>query len=120
MDKLKFYVTKCFKQDFANFKGRARREEFWYFVLADVLVGVVCSIIGIISSGLGNLLSGIAGLAFIVPMLAVGARRLHDTGKSGWLQLLCIIPVIGTIILIVFFAKEGDSQANSYGPNPKA
>lgn len=113
MDKIIFYLKKCFAQDFANFNGRARREEFWYFYLAYV---IITAIAGLISSWL----SSIAGVVFLVPNLAVAARRLHDTGRSGWFLLLGLIPLVGTIILIVFFAQEGKPESNKWGTNPKA
>ena len=69
-----------------------------------------------VSSGL---LTGIYQLAVLIPSLAVGARRLHDTGKSGWWQLLHLIPLVGTIVLIVFWATDGDPNPNQHGVNPK-
>lgn len=67
-----------------------------------------------------HLLSTLFILASVIPGVAVGTRRLHDTGKTGWLQLLAIIPLVGIIILIVLFAKEGDAADNAYGSNPLA
>lgn len=113
MDKILFYLKKCFKEDFANFKGRARREEFWYFVLGYGIVSIAVSILT--WSGL----SGLLGLVFLVPGLAVGARRLHDTGRSGWWQLLSFVPVIGEIVLLVWFATAGKPEENKWGANPK-
>ncbi len=112
MNKILFYLKKCFTEDFANFKGRARREEFWFFYLAYV---IICAVASIITSWLSSLV----GLVFLVPTLAVSARRLHDTGRSGWFQLLALIPVVGVIILIVFFAQDGKPEVNKWGANPK-
>lgn len=138
MDKILFYLKKCFKEDFANFKGRARREEYWYFVLGCGIVSIAVSILVNIavsilacwsdlilacSSGLifacSWVLSRLLGLVFLVPGLAVGARRLHDTGRSGWWQLLSFVPVIGGIVLLVWFATAGKPEENKWGANPK-
>jgi uncharacterized membrane protein YhaH (DUF805 family) len=97
---------------YAVFDGRARRQEFWIFFLASFVVSCVVGWIPVI----GWLIS----LAFFVPSIAVGTRRLHDTGRSGWLQLLALIPLVGLIILIVFWVQEGTAGQNKYGSNPKA
>jgi uncharacterized membrane protein YhaH (DUF805 family) len=105
------------KNKYAQFEGRAHREEFWMFFLVNFLVNVGLGIVGKII-GL-PILQVLYGLAVLVPGLAVGARRLHDTNKSGWLQLLLLIPLIGLIILIVFWAQDSDPAQNQYGANPK-
>ncbi len=115
-------IRVCLTQKFADFNGRARRSEFWYFVLFNVIVGIVAGIIdGILGTRMSNgtgVVGGLASLALLIPNLAVGARRLHDTDRSGWLQLLLLIPLVGVIILIVWWA--GDSKGdNKHGPNPK-
>ncbi len=97
---------------YAEFNGRARRQEFWMFALINFGISVVLSFIG----PLGYLYS----LAVLVPCLAVGARRLHDTGRSGWLQLLLLIPLLGPIVLIVFAAQDSQPGENKFGPNPKS
>lgn len=119
MDKILFYLKKCFKEDFANFKGRARREEYWYWILGYCLVSIALSILTCWSSALRQGLSGLLSLVFLVPNLAVGARRLHDTGRSGWWQLISIVPVIGGIVLLVWFATAGKPEENKWGANPK-
>jgi uncharacterized membrane protein YhaH (DUF805 family) len=102
---------------YATFSGRARRSEYWWFYLAYVLAAVVASIIdGILGV---TILSIILALAAIIPTLAVGARRLHDIGKSGWWQLIGIVPLLGVIVLIVFFATDGHPGTNKWGPSPK-
>ena len=110
------WYLKVLKQ-YADFKGRARRKEFWMFVLFNFLAGVVLSLVdrmfGI------NLFSGIYGLFVFIPGLAVSIRRLHDIGKSGWMILIAFIPIIGFIWLIVLYATEGTYGENQYGPNPK-
>jgi uncharacterized membrane protein YhaH (DUF805 family) len=116
-------IRTCLTQKYADFNGRARRSEFWYFVLFGIIVSIVAGIIdGILGTrntlGSVGLVGGIASLALLVPNLAVGARRLHDTDRSGWLQLLALIPLVGIIVLIVWWV--GDSKGdNKHGPNPK-
>ncbi|MFF7178403.1 DUF805 domain-containing protein [Streptomyces sp. NPDC008121] len=102
---------------YAVFSGRARRKEFWMFTLFSVLISIVLTII---DSMLGiQLLSLIYSLAVLIPTLAVSIRRLHDTGRSGWWILIGLIPLVGAIILIVFYASEGNQTENAHGPNPK-
>lgn len=91
-------IKVCFNK-YVEFEGRAKRPEFWWFVLFTVVTSLV---LGAIS----NALSGIFSLAVFLPSIAVGARRLHDIGKSGWWQLLWFIPVIGWIVLIYWAAQE--------------
>ena len=95
-------IQVCFNK-YATFEGRASRAEFWWFYLFNFL--------------LSSLTCGVACLATIIPSYAVGARRLHDTGRSGWLQLLGLIPFVG-LILIYWFAIDGDQGNNQYGPRP--
>ena len=107
---------------YVDFTGRARRSEYWWFFLFNVLVSIVASIIdAIIGTRSGNfgVVEGIASLALLLPTLAVGARRLHDTSRSGWWLLIGLIPCIGTIVLIVFFVQDSHPD-NPYGPSPKA
>jgi len=96
---------------YATFAGRAGRSEFWWFVLFNFLVSMAASLIWY---RLGNL----AGLALLLPSVAVGARRLHDIGKSGWLQLLWFVPLIGGLLLIYWAVQKSDPNANEYGPPP--
>lgn len=96
----------CF-QKYADFNGRAKRPEFWWFVLFTFLASLI---LGIVSS----MLSGLFSLAVIVPSLAVGARRLHDIGRSGWWQLIWLVPIIGWIILIYWCVQESNATANEY------
>lgn len=100
-------------QKYVEFSGRALRSEFWYFQLFLFLASMV---LGTVSDHL----SAAFGLATILPALAVGARRLHDIGKSGWWQLLHLIPLIGLIVLIVWWVRKGDAGANRFGPEPAA
>jgi len=109
---------------YAQFSGRSRRSEYWYFVLFVVLIEIV--LMGIermlgFGSGAGGYgtLSSLFALAMFIPHLAVGARRLHDTGRSGWWLLIGLVPLIGAIVLIVFFVQDGQPGSNAWGPNPK-
>lgn len=92
-------IKTCFSK-YADFTGRATRSEFWWWTLFVVLVSLGTSI-------LSDKLSAVFSLAVMLPGLAVGARRLHDTDRSGWLQLLYFIPIIGFLVLIYFFVQEG-------------
>ena len=117
---LSWYFTVLKK--YATFTGRAKRAEYWYFVLfstiASIILTILDAIFGTLSPSGTGLLSGIYSLAVFIPALAVGARRLHDIGKSGWWQLIVLIPIIGVILLIVWFATDS-KENNQYGKNPK-
>lgn len=104
--------------NYAKFDGRARRPEYWYFVLFNVLVSIAARIVDyILEMILGfGFVGFVLGLALLVPGIAVGARRLHDTDRSGWWLLLGFIPVIGWIILIIWLATEGTKGENRFGP----
>ena len=103
-------VQVCF-QKFADFNGRAKRPEFWWFFLFCFLAALILEIV---SSGISRIFS----LAMLIPSLAVGSRRLHDTNKSGWFQLIWLIPLIGWLIMIYLLIQEGNSEANQYGETP--
>jgi len=110
-------------KDYANFNGRARRREFWGFALFSILIsGVLSSIDSIIFDvpyGENGILSSIFSLGTLVPSLAVATRRLHDIGKSGWMQLLWFFILIGWIWLLVLYVTDSHEDTNEYGPNPK-
>lgn len=101
---------------YANFSGRARRSEYWFFYLALVIATIIAAVIDVIIGA--QIVEWIVFAAVIVPNLAVGARRLHDIGKSGWWQLISIIPIVGWILIIVWFATDSHGD-NEYGPSPK-
>jgi uncharacterized membrane protein YhaH (DUF805 family) len=112
------------KNKYAQFTGRARRKEYWYFVLfnllASIVLGVVDGITGTYSEDAGlGLLGGIYALAVFIPSIAVAMRRLHDTGRSGWWLLLALIPILGFLVLLVFMLLDSEPGDNQYGPNPK-
>lgn len=113
----KQYFINVIRNKYADFNGRARRSEYWYFTLFNMLIGIVVSLIAML---IGDWFSYVYSLALFVPGIAVAVRRLHDIGKSGWWCFICLIPLIGFIWLIILFCKEGDRGANAYGEDPKA
>lgn len=105
-------------KNYAGFSGRARRREYWMFALINLIIGILLTGVG---RALGtSVLSTIYSLALLIPGLAVGARRLHDTNRSGWLLLLGLIPFIGWLVLIIFLVQDGTRGDNRFGPDPKA
>jgi len=111
------YYLDLLKNKYAEFNGRARRSEYWYFVLFNFIVSLGLGMVDAFT-GIG-FLNYVYSLAVIIPGIAVSIRRLHDTGRSGWWLLVGLIPFIGWIILIVFFVQDSDPYDNQYGPNPK-
>jgi uncharacterized membrane protein YhaH (DUF805 family) len=103
--------------NYANFSGRSSRRAFWWWFLFGVLVGIAANIIDAIF-GSYPVFSGIAGLALLLPDLAFGVRRLHDTNRTGWWLLIALIPIIGFIVLLIFYLEQGDEGENEYGPPP--
>jgi uncharacterized membrane protein YhaH (DUF805 family) len=110
-------VKSCFAK-YATFPGRAARSEFWYWQLfltaAGVAVAIVDAVLGLHSKPLGLIFY----LVTLVPTLAVGARRLHDTGRSAWWLLLWLVPLIGWIVLLIWLCTKGSNGYNGYGPDP--
>ncbi len=109
---------------YAVFGGRARRKEYWYFYLFNILIFIVLSIIdgvtGTLVPGAGlGLLGGLYSLAVLIPEFAVAVRRFHDIGKSGWWLLIALVPLVGAIVFLVFMVKDSQPGENQYGPNPK-
>jgi uncharacterized membrane protein YhaH (DUF805 family) len=116
---------------YAQFSGRARRSEYWLFTLFIILVEIVYLVLVSVAgggtsgnmNGLGMALTGLYGLfilGVIIPSLAVGFRRLHDTDRSAWWLLIALLPFIGGLVLLVFNVLPGTTGANKYGPDPKA
>ena len=109
---------------YAVFDGRARRMEYWMFILFNLIISVVLviidSLIGTVIRQAGfGLLQGLYDLAVLLPSIAVTVRRLHDTGRTGWWILIGLIPVIGGIVLLIFMLLDSEPGENQYGPNPK-
>ena len=119
-------VEKFFR-NYTNSNGRARRKEYWYPVLFQLIINVAISIIGVILGMTGvealmklpTILSGIVSLALLLPSIMVGIRRMHDIGKSGWWVLISLVPCVGVFIYIYFCCQDSQPGANQYGPNPK-
>lgn len=110
---------------YATFSGRAQRREYWYFFLFYTLIIVALAVadllLGTFDEGQGlGLFSGIFALVTALPSVAVGVRRLHDIGRSGWWLLITVVPLIGVIWLLIYTARDGDPGENEYGANPKA
>ena len=130
---MEWYI-KVMRDNYINFKGRARRKEYWMFTLVYVIILMGCTALdnmlgtvfmmdggalGEISMGYGWAYT-ICGLVHFLPALSLVVRRLHDVGKSGWFYLIILIPLIGIIWLLVLYCTEGQKQDNKWGPDPKA
>ena len=114
-------------KQYAVFSGRARRTEYWMFVLCNVIVMLLLGMVDKLIGGDNELISSIyslavllPSLAVLLPSLAVAARRLHDTDRSAWWLLLGLIPIIGTLVLIYFMVCNGQQGPNRFGDDPKA
>ena len=103
-------VQVCLRK-YVDFSGRAVRSEFWWFALFQLIVMVVASM-------LGETVYAVVALALVLPSLAVGARRLHDIGQSGWFLLLHLLPIIGILVLIFFWVQPSQTESNEYGVVP--
>ena len=123
---MKWYL-KVLKQ-YAKFSGRARRKEYWMFILFNIIFGIIAMILdkilglSIFSVGPGyayGIIYCLYSLAVLIPGLAVLVRRLHDVGKSGWIIFISLIPIVGAIWLLVLLVTDSKSAENQYGPNPK-
>lgn len=113
-----YWFLKCLKQHYADFKGRARRKEYWMYILFYAIGAVIVTLVaGLIRF---PLLASLYSLALLVPTLAVAVRRLHDIGKSGWWLLIGLVPVVGGIWLLVLLCLDSQPDNNAWGANPKA
>jgi uncharacterized membrane protein YhaH (DUF805 family) len=123
-------AIKSFWSNYATFKGRARRSEYWFIQLFLVLTNLAVAALDLVlmdfdvDQFMANGGGGIVGLvwifATIVPALAVLVRRLHDTGRSGWWALIGLIPLIGFLVLLVFTVQDSPPGENAHGPSPKS
>jgi Predicted membrane protein len=116
------YFVQAVTTKYLDFSGRARRKEYWGFILFDFIINVA---IGFVSHRLrGSILIGslspFYSLAVLLPRLAVAVRRLHDNDKSGWWFFIFLVPIIGPIWLFILLIREGTPGANRFGPDPKA
>ena len=105
--------------NYANFSGRARRSEYWYFILFNFIVGFILGILQNRGIKAASVITGIFSLAVFIPSLAVSWRRFHDIGKSGLYYFFGLIPVIGWILVIYWMCKDSESGDNQYGVCPK-
>ena len=117
------WYLEAFKK-YAVFSGRSRRKEYWYFVLFNIIVGLVLAaidaLLGTFSSASNiGLLSGIYSLAVIIPTIALTVRRLHDIDRTGWWVLINLVP-FGSIVILIFALIDGTPGDNRFGPSPKA
>jgi len=110
-------AVKSVLTQYCTFSGRARRSEYWYFVLFNFIIGMVASVIGRAVGS--NILSIVVSIALFLPGLAVAVRRLHDIGKSGWWLFISLVPFVGAILLFIWVIKDSDPGENQFGPNPK-
>ena len=128
MDKMVLAVRTVLSK-YATFSGRASRAEFWWWILAIFLLSLLTRLIdafvfapmlgfGAGDENPGQPLSALVSLAILLPAIAVGARRLHDIGRSGWWLFLSLIPVLGTVILIYFYIQPSDDENQWGAPNP--
>lgn len=118
------WYKKVVFENYANFNGRARRSEYWYYTLATILISIVLGILDYgseLAFDIGELgiLRGLYSLAVFIPGLAVMIRRLHDVGKSGWFLFILIIPLVGVIWLFILLCTEGNDGSNEFGADPK-
>ena len=115
------WFLKCLTQ-YADFTGRARRKEYWMFVLFSLLIYLLVAIVLVALSATEsaiNIVIGLLALSLMLPNLAVTIRRLHDTDRSGWWALLSFVPILSLVILVFMFL-DGTSGGNRFGPDPKA
>lgn len=110
-------------KNYFNFSDRATRQQYWMFVLFNVIIGIILGFIdGILGAvndlGIG-LLGGIYSLAILIPSIAVTVRRLHDMGRSGWWLLLWLIPLVGVIVIFIFTLLDSEPTENQWGPSLK-
>ena len=112
------YAKKAVLENYANFNGRATRPEYWWFALFNFIIGIGLNILSLTVPLLG-IVALLYSLATLIPNIAVGVRRLHDIGKSGWFLLVALIPLAGAVWLIVLLATEGQAGTNEYGPDPR-
>jgi uncharacterized membrane protein YhaH (DUF805 family) len=115
-------VKTCFRK-YASFQGRAPRSEYWFFVLFAIVTGIVAMIADtLIGTSIGGEAYGfiylLTALALIVPSISVAVRRLHDTDRSGWWYWLVFLPLVGGIVLLVWFCQRGSVGENQYGGDP--
>lgn len=122
IETIKTYFNKYFldvvKNHYNDYKGRANRSQYWYFVLFCVLISIPLAVVDVVI-GI-RLFSTIFSIAVLFPSVCLGIRRLHDLGKPGWFYFLCLVPVVGPIALLVMFCLKGQNEKNQFGEVSKA
>jgi uncharacterized membrane protein YhaH (DUF805 family) len=108
-------IRSCYA-NYTTFSGRAPRSEYWFFVLYQCLIGVACGLL--VPFGIGRALLWLFVLANLLPGICVTVRRLHDTDRSGWWYWIALVPLVGAILLLIWFCTRGTSGANRFGPDP--
>ncbi len=114
-------VNKALAQNYCNFSGRASRSEYWWYALFTMILGAVIGfVLGIFGAGSTavSVIQGLVSLALLLPGLGLCVRRLHDISKSGWWIFISLVPLLGAILLIIWFCKPSDAGMNQYGPEP--
>lgn len=112
-------ISLALSTNYCNFSGRSSRSEYWYFVLFNMLISFVINILTFATmSDAMLILGGIISLVLLLPGLGLAVRRLHDVGKSGWWLLIGLIPLIGAILLLVWFCTDSEPYTNRYGEVP--
>ena len=111
-------------KNYATFSGRARRKEYWMFFLFNVLISLGLGVLDVVAGTYSveyetGFFSGLYSLLVLIPSIAVGVRRLHDTNRSGWWILISLIPIIGVLVLFVFMCLDSQPGTNRFGVNPK-
>ena len=111
-------------KNYATFSGRARRKEYWMFFLFNVLISLGLGVLDVVAGTYSveyetGFFSGLYSLLVLIPGIAVGVRRLHDTNRSGWWILISLIPIIGVLVLFVFMCLDSQLGTNRFGVNPK-
>lgn len=111
-------VKMALQQNYCNFSGRSSRSEYWWFCLFSFIVGVIVSAIFSFNENISMVANGVVTLALLLPGIGVAVRRLHDTNRSGWWLLLGFIPLIGAIVLLIWYVQPSQETPNQYGPEP--
>ena len=113
-------ISSC-SENYAVFSGRAPRSEYWWFAVLIAAIGVIAAMADAVVFGAGSgvpVFGLFAAVALLVPSLAVSVRRLHDTDRSAWWLLIAVVPVVGAVMLFVWFCTRGSEGANGHGSDP--
>ena len=122
------YYKNVLKNNYANFDGRARRSEFWYYNVMNMIIVISLEIliVALVAATQSSIIGGIFGILILlyvlgtfIPSIAVLVRRLHDVGKSGWWYFIALVPIVGSIWLLVLMCTDSQPGSNEYGVNPK-